>query len=75
MKLKRKAQGKKNGNLFAHKKMVILLVLLVEISEINNQIFDHKHVRERGYNSGPGSVRINGLETCHSVGPINIHST
>jgi hypothetical protein len=55
--------------------MVILLVLLVEISEINNQIFDHKHVRERGYNSGPGSVRINGLETCHSVGPINIHST
>ena len=57
------------------KKVVILLVLLVEISEINNQILDHKHVRERGYNSGPGSVRINGLETCRSLGPINIHST
>ena len=52
-----------------------LLVLVVEIGEINDQIFDNKHVGQRGIDSGLGSVSVNGLEASHSVGAINVHST
>lgn len=35
-----------------------LLVLLVEIGEINDQVFDDEHVRQRGDHGGLGSVCV-----------------
>lgn len=53
--------------------MISLLVLLVEIGEINNKIFDDKHVRQRSYNSWLASVAIDWLKACNSVGAANVH--
>lgn len=46
---------------------------MVEIGEVDDQIFDHKHVRQRGYNRGSGSLGVNGLQASHRVGSINVH--
>lgn len=55
--------------------MMSLLVLLVEIGEINNKIFDDQHVRQRSYYSWLASVAIDWLKACHSVGAINVNVT
>lgn len=53
----------------------VLLVLVVEISEINHQVFDDKHVGKRSDISGCRSVCINRLEACNCVGSIYVHRT
>lgn len=52
-----------------------VLVLVVEVGEINNKIFDDKHMGKRGYNGGFGSVGINRFEAGHCVASINVHGT
>ena len=41
----------------------------------DDQIFDHKHGRQRSDDSGLASVCINGFEAGHSVGSIDVHGT
>lgn len=55
------------------RKGVELLVLLVEISEIDHQIFDDKHVRKRSDGSWFASIGINRLEACYCVNTIYVH--
>ena len=54
---------------------ICLLVLLIEVGEINNEIFDNEHMRKWGDGGGLGSVGINRFKASHSVDAIYVHRT
>lgn len=50
-----------------------LLVLVIEIREIDDQIFDYKQVRKRSYGHWSARICINRLETCYCINAIYVH--
>lgn len=52
---------------------VVVLVLMVEIGEINNQIFNHIHMGQGSDYSSCLSIGVNWLEACYCISPVDIH--